>query len=130
MKKNYYIGLFFALLCLSSCKVMTKIYYNDHSKVDDGEIWGSNLNSFFIKSESIITTSSSSVHLRDELRIIKDKIIKNGEVVMKDDQYYDYALVTKSGDTLFLNSAFEIWRYQNKKSKLSISNVREYFKNP
>jgi hypothetical protein len=129
MRKYTYIGLF-ALLCLTSCKLMTKIYYNDHSKVDDGEIWGSNLNGFFVKSENIIITSSSSVQLRNELRNVKAEIIKNGEVILKDDQYYDYALITKSGDTLFLNSAFEIWRYQNKKSKLPGSKVSKYLKAP
>lgn len=127
MKRNNYIGFCIALFSLFSCKVVTKIYYNDTSKVDDGEIWGSNLNVFFSKDKNVKITDNSSTNLNVELKRIKKVLLEKGESVVKDDLYYDYAFVMKSKDTLFTNSAFEIWRYKDKKGKI-LNKVTEYTK--
>ena len=127
IKKCKSISLYFTLLTLLSCETLTNVYYNDTSKIDDGEIWGSKLNTFFIQDKNIKVTTDNSNGLNKELMMIKKEIIKNGEEILIDDHYYDYAFVTK-GDTLFMNNAFEMWRYQNKKSIISTKNIKKYLK--
>ena len=121
------IGLNFTHCCLISCSVATKIYYNNTSNIDDGEIWGSNLNLFFVKNDRVKITQNKSNQLKTELKLIRDNLLKSNNVEKNDDYFYDYAFIINSKDTLYANSTFEIWRYRNLKDKVP-NKVKSYVK--
>jgi len=106
-----------AACCVSiiSCsQKVTKIYYNDSSKVDDGEIFGEALHIFFIQDKSIHIYQIQSNNLNNELQKIKDSInstLTSGEL---DDSRYTYAFITVSKDTLFADYRLSYWKYKRK----------------
>ena len=115
MKAFYKYLIVFLCCCTASCSSkVIMIFYNDTSKVDDGEIFGSELNRFFLKEESTLYFKTKSVYLDKELINIKKKSTVNSKFINKDDSYYSYAFITKQGDTLFANEHLDLWRYRNK----------------
>ena len=117
--------VFFSLLALSlfSCK-MTKIYYHNTQQIDDGEIWGSNLKSFFIQKDEVKITKSSSIELSNELLKIKNEIQSNGKLIDVDDDFYDYAFVLSKKDTLYSKGLIH-WRYDEKTLRIESSMIKK-----
>jgi hypothetical protein len=121
MVKNKILYLGLIAFLLSSCKMTTKIYYHDTSKFDDGEIWGSNLQSFFTLKGEVQVLNSNSKELNKELEDIKREITIKGKKIDIDDDFYDYAFILSSKDTLYSKSLIK-WRFNEK--VFSIANVK------
>ncbi|GHT20734.1 hypothetical protein FACS189429_8820 [Bacteroidia bacterium] len=100
------------MVVLYSCKTIC-IYHNDTSNLDDGEIWGSNVNLFFGDNDNIRKVEIKSLKLSNELRKIKEQIMENGNDFYKDDACYNYAFITHTNDTIYCNE-FVVWRYKKK----------------
>ena len=115
-----YLVIFSALL--SSCKVITKIYYHDTSNFDDGEIWGDNVVNFFNNDMNIKITNNKSKELYSELENIRKEIVSKGTYIDNDDRPYEFAFITSRNDTIYSNGLIE-WRYNYKliRKKISIA---------
>lgn len=125
--KHIIFGVLFALL-LYSCKMMTKIYCHNTSKFDDGEIWGSNLQCFFTFKNEVQISNSNSKELYKELENIKREITIKGKKIDIDDDFYDYAFVLSSKDTLYSKSLAQ-WRFNKKVFRIENVKLKELITN-
>jgi len=130
-----HFGLIF-LIFLISCQT-TKVYYNDTSGVDDGEIFGNVLHYFFsqedIKSNRIKVFSIRSNKLSAQLNKIKKQIIEkdstiiyseNGIFIFGDDNIYDCAFITQKHDTIYGTG---LLRYKNLLNEFKTPDVTKIF---
>ena len=127
MKQTICICLLFLTACQS-----TKIYYNDTSYIDGGEIWGYELELFFTQEEeedgwqNIKIVESKSKKLSKQLQNIKNQIIDYGSEIIYYDSvfvyaneiFYDYAFITSSNDTLYCHKDWGEWCYKNKVAQI------------
>lgn len=123
------------MITFGSCQRTVMIYYNDTSSYDDGDIWGSNLPMFFEKKSDIkivVNETTSKKVLKELNRIRKNiflrgdkvsyiKLFENYTVVKDDHHFYDYAFVLNKKDTLYVNMALGVWRYDHQKLKIESS---------
>lgn len=109
-----YIALLFCVAATSCGHKLTAIYYCDNTKVDDGEIFGESLGSFFDIDSNIHVYSVRSNRLDKELCKIRDSIKIVTSSLELDDGYYGYAFITSSRDTLFADYGLRHWKYRGK----------------
>ena len=121
MNKFKNLNYIFLIVFLYSCNPSVIVYYHETSQYDGGEIWGSDLDLFFDDSEDISINKLSSRDINLELTRIKKVLEKKKDIVEIDDNFYEYAFILGMKDTLYTNSAFEEWRYNNFKSKTASS---------
>jgi hypothetical protein len=111
--KTYLVALIYCTL-LSCNQNITTIYYNDNTKVDDGEIFGEHLASFFAPDKNIYIQKIKSAGLKKELKIISDSLNLRDIDTELDDSYYGYAFITSSKDTLFASYSLSYWKSRHK----------------
>lgn len=99
---------------ISCSQQLTVVYNNDSSKVDDGEIYGDALHTFFLPNKNIGIYEIRSNDLNKKLQGIMDSIRLVTLVQEPDDAYYKYAFITSSKDTLFADYRLSYWKYQGK----------------
>jgi hypothetical protein len=132
LKRLFSVSLILVLLSCNHHNAV--VYFNDNSKVDDGEIFGEGLHAFFSPDQNIYVRSINNPDLQRGLREIVDSLIKTSTNLELDDGYYGYAFVTSSRDTLFANYSLTYWKLKQK--RMSITNakvtaiVRPIFQNP
>lgn len=127
---------FITCMAIFSCNRYTTVaYYNDNTQVDDGEIFGDHLASFFKPDNYIYIKRVDSKTLHIELGKIADSL----RVVLQDeeldDSYYGYAFITSKKDTLFSDYSLSYWKNSNNRRKALRSEklkeiVRPVFVNP
>jgi len=140
VKKMKHIILIFSIF-LVSCQT-TKVFYNDLSGVDGGEIWGSALHYFFdeneygddiLKKDEIKAFNIKSNKLYTKLKKIKKQIIEensnivyeeNGIFTYGEEHIYNCAFITQNNDTLY---GLGWWRYKNLVTKYKKSDVTMIF---
>ncbi|WP_300686454.1 hypothetical protein [Chryseobacterium sp.] len=105
--------LLVTMIVLSCTSKEVLIYKHDNTKNDDGEIFGSNLKSFFNKNPNIYTVSINSKEISKKLLLIKEEIETVNNNVNPDDSYYEYAFIINKKDTLYTDYRLEFWRYGN-----------------
>lgn len=118
-------------IVISACnRNLTIVYYNDTSKVDDGEIFGEQLQLFFTAAENIHISKIQSGKLNVELKKIKDTLNLMPRSTEPDDGYYGYAFITPAKDTLFSDYGLAYWKsngksvlYKNEELKLLIHSI-------
>jgi hypothetical protein len=116
MRKLVLLGSCVTLFSLAPGQGVTRIYQNDTSQVDDGEIWGSTLPLFFVKDVQIRVTESYSRSLAQELRRVKGQLAKTKNSKAVDYYPYAYAFILASQDTLYTDSYFSRWRCGNRRA--------------
>ncbi|HYC40779.1 MAG TPA: hypothetical protein VEB63_09840 [Chitinophagaceae bacterium] len=116
MTKNWktYIAVTCSVGIISCSQKLTVVYYNDSSKVDDGEIYGEALYSFFDPDKNIHIYEIYSNDLDKKLQAVIDSISSRSLPQEPDDAYYNYAFITASRDTLFADYRLSYWKYHNK----------------
>jgi hypothetical protein len=118
MNKIALVSSCLAFLSLSPDQSTIKIYHNDTSQVDDGEIWGSTLRLFFVKDAQIHLATSHSRDLANELLRVKSLLNKTKSDKTVDYYRYDFALILGS-DTLYTDSHFYRWRSGTKRALIA-----------
>lgn len=122
MKKLIVIILGF---CIVSCsQKLTLVYYNDVSKVDDGEIFGQELQRFFSRNDNIKVVSIKSNSFNKLLKTVGDSIKQYESENYSDDNYYGYAFVTANRDTLFADYHLQNWKYKGKRGKYENNKIK------
>jgi hypothetical protein len=123
IKKIIYL---ITIILLISCGFINKIIYYDAGTMDDGDIWDSDITDFFYNKKRHMEIHKYSYKLNLEIKRIVE-IVKNQENQEINETFYEYAFITNNKDTIYTNSYFEIWRYKDKKIKIS-NKVKEYLK--
>jgi hypothetical protein len=111
--KAYIAAVFYVIITSCSQKITT-VYYNDTTKVDDGEIFGEALQAFFVEDKNIYIYQVKSEKLSEELLKIIKIISAKVTVQEPDDSYYTYAFISASKDTLFTDYRLSYWKYKGK----------------
>jgi hypothetical protein len=124
MNKIALVTSYIAFLSLSPDQISPnqsaiRIYQNDTSQVDDGEIWGSSLRLFFIKDEHILLATSHSRDLSNELLRVKSLLNKTKSDKTDDYYWYDFAFILPSKDTLYTDRKFHRWRSGTKRALIA-----------
>ena len=107
---------------------VTKLYYYDNSKLDDGEIGATYLKGFFVQDKNVHTYAVRSHVLIQELQKIKDSIKKIIPVDEPDDGYYGYAFVTPYSDTIFSDYNLTYWRYRQARGSYKNDTLKSIIK--
>ncbi|MGR3857758.1 hypothetical protein [Chryseobacterium indologenes] len=98
----------FATISCSNQNVM--LFYYNGLNYNQNYTWGASLQIFFEKDNDMNTVLIQSKELKNNLLIIKEKIISTNNVIVPDDGNYTFAFVSKK-DTLFADDRLEFWRY-------------------
>jgi len=111
MKIKY---LLLILLIIVSCTNQNVVlYYYNGLEISKNNTWGSSLQIFFMEDYDMIRVPIRKGELKDEISLIKTKIISKGKIIVPDDSNYTFAFISKK-DTLFADDRLEFWRYKDK----------------
>lgn len=119
MKKLVLLSSCVTFFSLAPGQGITRIYHNDTTQVDDGEIWGSTLSQFFVKDGQIRVTENSSRSLAQELLRVKGQLAKTNNSKAVDYYPYAYAFILASQDTLYTDSHFSRWRCGSRRARVT-----------
>jgi hypothetical protein len=111
-KKAYSAILVSIYIIAISCNPqVTKLYYYDNTKLDDGEITATYLKGFFVQDKNVHEYAVRSHVLVQELKKIIDSITKIIPTDEFDDGYYGYAFIIPNSDTIFSDYNLSYWRH-------------------
>lgn len=118
MKKSVILLSILIMCILQSCSPVYEIFFYNPGDIDDGEIWDSDLEYFFMRKERLSQVKSISHKLTVELEEILISLKGKTKSEVDEGDFYEYAFVFQNKDTIFTNSAFEVWRHKNIKAKI------------
>ena len=127
-----FVATCLALLSCGHNKIV--VYFNDNTKVDDGEIFGEQLSTFFTPDKHIYVRKIQSNQLQKELNKISDSLSLVEQDQELDDGYYGYAFITSTNDTLYADYNLNYWKSNKKRKALTSEKlktiVHPVFENP
>ncbi|WES98724.1 hypothetical protein P2W68_03725 [Chryseobacterium arthrosphaerae] len=102
------------LLIVTSCANQKVVmYYYNGLNINNNSTWGSSLQIFFMENRDMMRMPIRDKNLKNEISIIKGKIISKNSIIVPDDGNYTFAFISKK-DTLFADDQLEFWRYKDK----------------
>ena len=102
------------LLIVTSCANQKVVmYYYNGLNINNNSTWGSSLQIFFMENRDMMRMPIRDKNLKNEISIIKGKIISKNSIIVPDDGNYTFAFISKK-DTLFADDRLEFWRYKDK----------------
>jgi len=128
-KKAYSAILVTIYMTAISCNPqVTKLYYYDNSKLDDGEIGATYLKGFFVPDKNVHTYAIRSPVLIQELKKIIDSIKKIIPADDFDEGFYGYAFITPYSDTIFSDYNLSYWRYNRARGSYKNDTLKSIIK--
>lgn len=106
----YFLLMLFVTISCSNQNV--KLFYYNGLDYNQNDTLGSSLHIFFEKDNDMNSVLIQNKELKNNLLIIKEKIVSTHHIIVPDDGNYTFAFISKK-DTLFADNRLEFWRYGN-----------------